>query len=321
MTSGRHPHGEDQALFPPRVIRCAPMILWRSATPGEQAEQVKARLADWLVPRGLAFNEDKTRVVHLGEGFDFLGFTVRRFPSRKGGRLIIKPSAAAVGQFQAQAATDSGRCAARTPQRSWPGSPRSPGAGGLLPDSGVVQGVQRPRTTSCGSCATSGPRGPTRTSRSPGPSASSSAGSTPGRADRWVFGDRASGAYLPRLAWIKIERHQMVAGTASPMTRPWPRLGSPAPPGRAPDRRRHAAAASGAGAARCAGTTSCTPMTSHAIPENGNAGSPPPAGRSRARSWPPSGAGAHHTISAAWYTHTAGAAPPAPAPATELLHL
>jgi RNA-directed DNA polymerase len=38
----------------------------------EQAEEVKARLAGWLAPRGLVFNEDKTRIVHLDEGFDFL---------------------------------------------------------------------------------------------------------------------------------------------------------------------------------------------------------------------------------------------------------
>jgi len=43
-----------------------------------QAEQVKATLAEWLAPRGLAFNEDKTRIVHLGEGFDFLGATRSR---------------------------------------------------------------------------------------------------------------------------------------------------------------------------------------------------------------------------------------------------
>ena len=34
----------------------------------EQAEQVKARLAAWLAPRGLVFNEDKTRIVHLQVG-------------------------------------------------------------------------------------------------------------------------------------------------------------------------------------------------------------------------------------------------------------
>jgi RNA-directed DNA polymerase len=38
----------------------------------EQAEMVKSRLAGWLAPRGLIFNEDKTRVVSLSEGFDFL---------------------------------------------------------------------------------------------------------------------------------------------------------------------------------------------------------------------------------------------------------
>ena len=44
----------------------------------QQAEQVKARLAAWLTPRGLAFNEDKTRIVTLDEGFDFLGATRSR---------------------------------------------------------------------------------------------------------------------------------------------------------------------------------------------------------------------------------------------------
>jgi RNA-directed DNA polymerase len=38
----------------------------------------------------------------------------------------------------------------------------------------------------------------------------------PARNDRWVFGDRDSGAYLPKFAWTKIVRHAMVAGAASP---------------------------------------------------------------------------------------------------------
>ena len=36
------------------------------------------------------------------------------------------------------------------------------------------------------------------------------------RQDRWVFGDRDSGAYMPRFVWTKIVRHQMVRGTSSP---------------------------------------------------------------------------------------------------------
>src|SRR5499427_5917732 len=62
----------------------------------QQAEQVKARLAAWLAPRGLAFNEDKTRIVTLDQGFDFLGFNIRQYR----GRLLIKPSKAAVKRIR-----------------------------------------------------------------------------------------------------------------------------------------------------------------------------------------------------------------------------
>src|ERR1039457_5150783 len=69
----------------------------------EQAAHVKARLAQWLAPRGLAFNEDKTRIVRLSEGFDFLGFNVRRYPNRK---LLIKPSTAAVRRVRERLASE-----------------------------------------------------------------------------------------------------------------------------------------------------------------------------------------------------------------------
>ncbi len=69
----------------------------------EQAAQVKARLAEWLAPRGLAFNEDKTRIVHLSEGFDFLAFNIRRYPNRK---LLIKPSTAAVRRVRERLASE-----------------------------------------------------------------------------------------------------------------------------------------------------------------------------------------------------------------------
>jgi hypothetical protein len=36
------------------------------------------------------------------------------------------------------------------------------------------------------------------------------------RRDRWVFGDRRSGAYLHKFAWTRIVRHQIVKGGASP---------------------------------------------------------------------------------------------------------
>jgi RNA-directed DNA polymerase len=54
----------------------------------QQAEQVKARMAEWPAPRGLSFNEAKTRIVTLEDGFDFLGFAIRRHA----GKLITRPS-------------------------------------------------------------------------------------------------------------------------------------------------------------------------------------------------------------------------------------
>jgi len=60
----------------------------------EDAEQVQQILTEWLKERGLTLSEEKTRIVHLTEGFDFLGFHVRHYPapltSRTGWKLLIK---------------------------------------------------------------------------------------------------------------------------------------------------------------------------------------------------------------------------------------
>jgi RNA-directed DNA polymerase len=67
----------------------------------EDAIEVKERvLPAWLAQRGLSLSPEKTRIVHLREGFDFLGFSVRHYPcpqtSRSGYKLLIKPSKKAV---------------------------------------------------------------------------------------------------------------------------------------------------------------------------------------------------------------------------------
>lgn len=69
----------------------------------EQAQQAKAKLAEWLAPRGLVFNEDKTKIAHLTEGFDFLGFAIRR---HRNGKLLIKPSGKAVKRIRERLATE-----------------------------------------------------------------------------------------------------------------------------------------------------------------------------------------------------------------------
>ena len=49
----------------------------------QQAEQVKARLAAWLAPRGLAFNDDKTRLVHVSEGLTSSGSASAATPTAR----------------------------------------------------------------------------------------------------------------------------------------------------------------------------------------------------------------------------------------------
>jgi RNA-directed DNA polymerase len=53
-------------------------------------------LTNWLGGKGLSLSPEKTRIVHLTEGFDFLGFNVRHYNNPKttksGYKLLIKPS-------------------------------------------------------------------------------------------------------------------------------------------------------------------------------------------------------------------------------------
>jgi RNA-directed DNA polymerase len=48
---------------------------------------VRPKLEQFLADRGLALSEAKTRIVHIEEGFNFLGFTLRRFK----GKVLAKP--------------------------------------------------------------------------------------------------------------------------------------------------------------------------------------------------------------------------------------
>jgi RNA-directed DNA polymerase len=70
------------------------------------AEAAKAIVQDWLHPRGLTLSAEKTRIVHLRQGFDFLGCHIRHYPapktSRTGWKLLIKPNRQAIDRVRAQ---------------------------------------------------------------------------------------------------------------------------------------------------------------------------------------------------------------------------
>ncbi len=209
VTSGRNA-GETKAGSPV-VIRYADDMVALCHSQ-EQAREVKARLAEWLAPRGLVFNEDKTKIVSLNEaGFDFLGVNVRRYR----GKLLIKPSKAAIGRVKKRLAAE---------MRALRGSNAQAVLATVVPItrgwSAYYRCVVSKRTfTSLDDymwkltykwAAYSHPNKPKSWIISRYYGRFNTA-----RQDHWVFGDRHSGGYLPKFAWTKIVRHCMVPGTAS----------------------------------------------------------------------------------------------------------
>lgn len=51
-------------------------------------EEIKPIIEDFLKERGLELSQEKTRITHIDEGFDFLGKNIRKYK----GKLLIKPS-------------------------------------------------------------------------------------------------------------------------------------------------------------------------------------------------------------------------------------
>ena len=204
--------GIETAPEAPVLVRSADDLLVFCRT-RQHAEQVKQQLAEWLRPRGLGFNEAKTQIVHLNQGCDFLGFNIRRYH----GKLpLIKPSDHAVRRIRERL---------RTEMRALLGSNAASVLHTLTP---IIRGWAAYYRIGVSSEVFSAlddymwkllykwikrthpnksrwwrmDRYFDRFNRS--------------RNNRWVFGDKDTGAYLPKFAWTKIVRHVMVTGSASP---------------------------------------------------------------------------------------------------------
>jgi RNA-directed DNA polymerase len=179
----------------------------------QEAESVRQRLAGWLAERGLSLNEGKTRIVPLSEGFDFLGWNFRRYPV---GKVLVKPSRAAVRKHRQKLADEMRRL-------------RGSNAGAVI---SALNPVIR------GWCAYHRSQVATETFSALGhytwkltwkwaTRSHPNKGKRwvkdryygkfcPPRNDRWVFGDRKTGAYLLKHDWTGIRRHIMVKGRSSP---------------------------------------------------------------------------------------------------------
>jgi RNA-directed DNA polymerase len=179
----------------------------------QQAEATRARLQGWLAERGLSLNEDKTRIVPLSKGFDFLGWNFRRYPN---GKTLVKPSRAAIRKHRQRLAGEMRRLrgsnagavigALNPVIRGWTAYHRSQVASEVFGSLGhytwqLTWKWARWNHPNKGSRWT--------TDRYYGKFCAS-------RDDKWVFGDRDTGAYLLNHAWTSIRRHVMVKGRSSP---------------------------------------------------------------------------------------------------------
>lgn len=75
--------------------RYADDFITTGATKELLEDQVKPLIKEHIRERGLELSEEKTRITHISEGFDFLGQNVRKY----NGKLLIKPAEENVRKF------------------------------------------------------------------------------------------------------------------------------------------------------------------------------------------------------------------------------
>jgi RNA-directed DNA polymerase len=185
----------------------------------EDAEQVIRDLGPWLAQRGLTLSPEKTRAVHLDEGFDFLGYQVRHYKNgrtKTGRTLLITPSNDAVkkirDKLRALWMEHKGKpttlvCRELNPViRGWANyhrvvaSTRTFSAMDHWMSLRAYRWAKWRHPTKSGAWRAQRYRGRLH----------------PQRANNGVFGDKRTGYYLLKFAWFLRRQHILVRGSASP---------------------------------------------------------------------------------------------------------
>lgn len=85
-----------------RLIRYADDFVIVVTGEREDAERLREEVAGVIAPMGLRLAPEKTRVVHIDHGFDFLGFNIRRMRRRGSNKWFVytKPSAKAIASVK-----------------------------------------------------------------------------------------------------------------------------------------------------------------------------------------------------------------------------
>lgn len=93
----RHQYGQCPAVH---VVRYADDFIITGCSKELLEETVMPTVRSFLSERGLTLSEEKTRIVRIEDGFDFLGFNLRKYNN---GKLLIRPAKDAVKGIIAKA--------------------------------------------------------------------------------------------------------------------------------------------------------------------------------------------------------------------------
>lgn len=173
-----------------------------------------------MKPRGLTLSDEKTKIVHLIEGFDFLGFNIRHYEvptSKTGIKLLIKPSKESVQNIRNKLRNEWLNCKGKSvdvvikklnPIIRGEANYFRIGVSSEIFNSldhwlyekqkRYAKHTHRNKSDKWRKAKYWGRLNLDRPN------------------DNWVFGNKQSGAYMLKYAWFPIERHVLVKGKSSP---------------------------------------------------------------------------------------------------------
>ncbi|KJV79875.1 HNH endonuclease family protein [Rickettsia hoogstraalii str. RCCE3] len=180
--------------------------------------KAKQIINDWLNIRGLGLSEEKTKILHIKEGFDFLGFNIRQYNTksrRRGVTLLVKPSKDTIKSFKKRIMIEWKRSFAWGIDRIIENlNPRIMGWCSYF--NKVVAKrtfIQLDRWMWMRQARFACRRHPNKYWKW---LKEKYWGRIKARNDNWVFMDKSKDLYLWKLQWTAIKRHILVKGKASP---------------------------------------------------------------------------------------------------------
>lgn len=185
----------------------------------EDAYKAKDDINQWLKGKGLELSEEKTKIRHITEGFDFLGINVRQYKvsnTKTGYKLLMKPSKDFMTKTRAKIREAFLVCKGQSV------------AGLIKKLNPIIRGIAnylKPFVASEAfrslddylfkrQCRYANHTHPTKSVKWKQKRYWGKINLS--RNDKWVFGDKQNGGYMLKFSWTGIDRHELVKQTNSP---------------------------------------------------------------------------------------------------------